>query len=323
MFCSKYSLHNNNPVVYCKDDVGDLIDGGVDIVKDDIIDPIGDLGTDIYHTGEDAYHDTVDYLEDDLLDDIGDIGTNAYHSVEDAVSDIYDTVNDAIYDIETFTFRTVDFVMDKGLGISGSTKFLRNLSTGVHAILRGIGDGNWQAIKMGIMIAVLVVVTILSWGAASPYLAAALAYGVPTAGAALLVTLAVISVASSIYSIYGMAVSIADIGEAIRNGSTAGVIKAAMESKAQMDLAFVNGWINGSMNMWMAGGILYDSPRAGDVLFNVTGSQKTTKFLNIQGSNSNNWQAWDIGRYHDYQKKVFGNLAGSDFFAVSPLAQRI
>ena len=88
-------------------------------------------------------------------------------------------------------------------------------------------------------------------------------------------------------------------------------------------VGYINDFMNGSMNLWMAGGILYDSPRAGDTMFNVTGDMNTTKFLGIKNNNSNKWSEWNSDRYHDYQKKVFGNLAGSDFFAVNKLAQRI
>lgn len=39
------------------------------------------------------------------------------------------------------------------------------------------------------------------------------------------------------------------------------------------------------MNEWMAGGRLYDAPRAGDLHFNVTGNMNTTKFLGLPYTN--------------------------------------
>ena len=88
-------------------------------------------------------------------------------------------------------------------------------------------------------------------------------------------------------------------------------------------LDYTNDWINGSMNMWMAGGVLYDAPRAGDSMFHVDGDLNTTKFLSKPDYNQTTWSDWNTGQYHSYNKKVFGNMAGDEFFAVSPLAQRI
>ena len=42
----------------------------------------------------------------------------------------------------------------------------------------------------------------------------------------------------------------------------------------------------GQMNRWMAGGDLYDAPRAGDVMFNVAGNLNTVRFLGLQDTNS-------------------------------------
>jgi len=88
-------------------------------------------------------------------------------------------------------------------------------------------------------------------------------------------------------------------------------------------LTFTNTWINGSMNYWFAGGMLYDAPKAGDIMFHPTGKLPTTKFLGLENENNSNFMEWDGGKMHDYQKKVYGNMAGDNFFGVSPLAQRL
>ena len=50
---------------------------------------------------------------------------------------------------------------------------------------------------------------------------------------------------------------------------------------------FLDNIIDGSANDWMAGGKYYDSPRAGGVLFNVTGDLNTVRFLGLQDENYN------------------------------------
>jgi len=43
--------------------------------------------------------------------------------------------------------------------------------------------------------------------------------------------------------------------------------------------------IKHDVNKWMAGGSLYDAPRAGNVLFNVIGDLNTTRFLGLEDKN--------------------------------------
>jgi hypothetical protein len=44
--------------------------------------------------------------------------------------------------------------------------------------------------------------------------------------------------------------------------------------------------MDGDMNDWMAGGMLYDSPRAGDLFFNPTGDLNTVRFLGLEDNNN-------------------------------------
>ena len=61
------------------------------------------------------------------------------------------------------------------------------------------------------------------------------------------------------------------------SGRTGGAIQ---DTKSYITLNTSN-----EMNRWMAGGDLYDAPRAGDVLFNVAGNLNTVRFLGIQDTN--------------------------------------
>ena len=72
---------------------------------------------------------------------------------------------------------------------------------------------------------------------------------------------------------------------------------------------------DGSVNDWMAGGNLYDSPRAGNVFFNVTGDMNTVRFLGLQDKNFNphlNRKLNGMAELH----KMLGVTAGSKGFSV-------
>lgn len=71
---------------------------------------------------------------------------------------------------------------------------------------------------------------------------------------------------------------------------------------------------NGEMSDWMAGGSMYDSPRAGDILFNAMGNLNTTVFLGLENKNF----AFDMTASYANAEvfKTFGALAGDDRFSV-------
>jgi len=68
------------------------------------------------------------------------------------------------------------------------------------------------------------------------------------------------------------------------------------------------------LNRWMAGGDLYDAPRAGDVLFNPIGDMNTVKFLGLQ--NKNFTPNLNIAFANPDVYKSLGINAGDDNFSV-------
>ena len=255
----------------------------------------------------------------------GDIASDIYHTAEDAVEDIYHEVVQPALDITIdFLYYELDMALDiidygfEAVGVSGSTKFLDNINTAARYIGHGIADGNWEAIKAGAMVAVAIVITWYTW---DPYVFANAIGSVIALSETAAIALIAAGYVAAIYSIYGISLSLAMIGNYINNPSRLAAI--ASRARDAMNIAFTNAWINGSMNMWMAGGILYDSPKAGDLLFNVTGDLNTTKFLNAENKNTTTWSNWNNGKYHEFERKVFGNMAGDEFFSISPIAQRI
>ena len=265
----------------------------------------------------------VERVVEDVGDFIGDVSTTVWNEV---LEPAYDATVDFTNDIIEYTMLDpVDFVLDDVLGISGALSMLYDVNEGTRWIMHGIGDGNWDAIKAGAMIAAAVVITIMTAGAGASIGAglAQAAFAMGITSAQVLMTAyyigVIISIASTIYSLYGIAVSVAQIGEIVKNGGIYNLTTHLQQMKDAMNLAFTNAFINGSMNLWRAGGVLYDAPKAGDLQFNVTGNLNTVRFLGMEDKNTNNWYSWTNDKYHDFSSKTFGNMAGDMFFSVKPI----
>ena len=265
------------------------------------------------------------FIEDaikDVGDFIGDASTEIWNEV---VEPVYDAAVDVLYETTDFAIDALDFVADDILGVSGAFDMLYDVNEGLHWIAHGIGDGNWDAIKAGAMIAAAIVITIMTLGAGAGVGAslAQAAFAMGITSAQVLMTAyyigVVVSIASTIYSLYGIAVSVAQIGEIVKNGGIYNLTTHLQKMKDTMNLAFTNAFINGSMNLWRAGGVLYDAPKAGDVQFNVTGNLNTVRFLGIEDKNTNDWHSWTNDKYHDFSSKTFGSMAGDMFFSVKPI----
>ena len=74
--------------------------------------------------------------------------------------------------------------------------------------------------------------------------------------------------------------------------------------------------LSGEMNSWMAGGNLYDAPRAGDVMFNVLGNMNTVRFLGIEDTNKIPDMVKEFVNPELFRS--LGNMAGDDNFSVIP-----
>lgn len=246
-----------------------------------VVDKIKDIGDSI----GDAFDDAVDFVED------------AGRFIEETVEDTYkyvvepmlDKSIEILHDATEYAIDSMDFVADDIFGISGAFDFLYNVNDGLEYIAYGIVEGDEKAIAVGAMVALSVVLTVVSFGTAAPMMAqslTALMYLAGGGGLGLAMgAVAVGMVALGIYSIYSITLPLADIGKALNAGGMAGVTKLAEKVRSDMNLDYVNMNINGALSLWMAGGVLYDAPRAGGVLFNVTGSLNTTQFLGLQNNN--------------------------------------
>lgn len=71
---------------------------------------------------------------------------------------------------------------------------------------------------------------------------------------------------------------------------------------------------SGDMGDWMAGGRMYDSPRAGNVLFNPIGNLNTTVFLGLENQNFSPSMVTTLANPEPFKK--FGTMAGDNGFSV-------
>jgi len=79
---------------------------------------------------------------------------------------------------------------------------------------------------------------------------------------------------------------------------------------------FASSLLSGEMNSWMAGGNLYDAPRAGDVTFNIMGNMNTVRFLGIEDTNNIPDMVTEFVNPELFRS--LGNMAGDDNFSVIP-----
>ena len=75
-------------------------------------------------------------------------------------------------------------------------------------------------------------------------------------------------------------------------------------------------FLSGDINSWMAGGDLYDAPRAGDVMFNVIGNMNTVRFLGLEDTNKFPDIVQEFVNPEVYRS--LGAMAGDKNFSVIP-----
>jgi len=267
--------------------------------------------------------------------------------VVDAVKDFVDDVVEVVVDVHVAFIDNVltpDILIDSVLDFAEVATdvltlglvddltddvfdFARDINTGMEYLTDQALTGDLNAIGQLIVVAGSIALTVASFGSTAPATSAVLAgisAGMTSGATALLLynVVMITTVAMSVYSLYGIAVSFAELGAMIASGGLMSLFSQLNTIKDAMNLATVNSWVNGTMGRWMAGGELYDAPRAGDLLFNPTGTQNTTKFLGLQDTNSNFYiQTSILGHFHTPHKLKFGAKAGDEGFSVSSLVK--
>lgn len=99
-----------------------------------------------------------------------------------------------------------------------------------------------------------------------------------------------------------------------RSGREFYVGKNTQGSVQQNQSTFLYLYTSNEMGDWMAGGNMYDSPRAGNVLFNPLGSLNTTVFLGLDNQNFSPSLPATLANPEVFKK--FGSLAGDTGFSV-------
>lgn len=86
------------------------------------------------------------------------------------------------------------------------------------------------------------------------------------------------------------------------------------EHSKKVNREYVSMYMDGTLNDWMAGGAMYDSPRAGNELFNPIGNLNTVTFLGIE--NKNPTPDLNLAYANPDVSRMFGPLAGDSRFSV-------
>lgn len=274
----------------------------------------------------------------------GSVG-GAVENIIDDVKDEYDRFEDTVKQevftpVQEFFEPVVEPIEEAGRDIyqeviepieEESRRFERrieDIGKGLEYLTKESFDGNWKA-ALGLTVSIASIVL----AGYSLYKAFSAAFDVAGlfsdfggenllsgfVSATIYATAVVGIVSLAIYSIYSVVMQFADLGEALRNMKNAPQIAERIQN--QMRLDYTSSWINGSMGLWMAGGMLYDAPRAGDVQFKPDGNLNTLVFLGKQNLNTSKfgmYQHGHIGRYNDMRMP---HLAGHEFFSVKPLAK--
>lgn len=293
-----------------------------------VVDAIKDIGQDIIDTAVNAVETTFNVTSELIQGNF----KEAYEELEGGVKEGFDILKDMahhtvnlLYEVTGETLDIVDEIFS-AVGIEGSMKFLQNLNEGANYLAHGILNGDWDAIKAGALIAIMVVITWFTAGAtadrASMFIVNILGEYLITNAVALQVIYYSTIIAQIAFATYGALLPIAEIGKAVVRGNVAPIFKVASDMRAAMNLSLVTSAINNTKDRWMAGGDLYDAPRAGDVLFNPTGVQNTTKFLGLQDQNINSYITNNVLGYgHEPHRKVYGSFAGEVNFSVNSLVK--
>ena len=268
--------------------------------------------------------DTVNNIERSarsLASNAGDaVGSAAQGDFSQSFRDIKAGFHDVI-DIYLSVFFEfgLTFVDDllENVGVKGSTQYGKDMVTATRYLAHGMLDAEWQAWKMAIILAALIFVSWLLGGLDGGGMAMAMANTIIitfeiTSYAAIVITVMATTVLAMAYVAYSITSPLAAIGRQIRHGGMNSVRMSAQSMERSMMMSTANSYIFGEMGEWMAGGSLYDSPRAGGVLLNPTGSQNTTRFLRMQDMNMNHYTDTYV------QEKYYNPMKFTGVAAVEP-----
>ena len=290
--------------------VSDVVGGATDFVSNTVQDTANFVSNTVQDTANfvsNTVSNTTDFVSNTVQDTTNFIGDVVQGDFSNAWGDIRNIGHGAVNYLANEVDNGLNLLdnTSQAFGVKGSVKFLQNVSAGARWVGNGIIDGNKTAIITGVTTAAAIIIMILF-----PPSASFLAPYIGSFGAGL------VTIAMYAYAIYSIMLPFAKIGEVLKSGGLPNLIAYIQQIKDMMALSFTKGWTNGTMGRWMAGGVLYDSPRAGDLLFNPTGSLATTKFLGLQDHNMNLQAKYGIYG-GDVHGRMLGPMAGDNSFSVA------
>lgn len=233
--------------------------------------------------------------------------------------DFFDIKTDNTYDMLEIKDEPASWI-----GITGGSKFVRNYEYGANHIGKLAAKGDNQAWKMIAGMTISIILLVISAGKSS--------YAWTTLTGIIWSVVSLYSLGSGIYGIIQILKSIEDLGSYLQGESEAALHeKLAMlidlygqleyDKEKALQFNFLSRSIDGTLQeYWMAGGKLYDAPRAGDIFFDPAGAMHTTRFLGLEDKNVNTWTRNAHGKIGDIFTRTFPNLAGGPFFEINKLA---
>ena len=249
----------------------------------------------------------VTHVIHNVVHTVTDTGKSAEHLVKDIGGGALDLTKRLGHEVTREVFDVTDFGLDaidlgfQQLGVKGSVNFLKDVSTGLEYTTSGVIDGDPESIAMAAVIAISIAsgVGALSnasmWSTAGSDWAEIVASGsaaamssADVAYTSFVIAQELASIVSSVYGVYTTAEMVATLGEEIQNYGTGAIydfLNSSYKKSKAIQTSYLNSFIDGSINDWMAGGKLYDAPRAGNIMFNVLGNMNTVRFLGREDTN--------------------------------------
>jgi len=229
-------------------------------------------------------------------------------TIVDVIKEVNHIAIDAVVDVHIELTELAGSTTDALVGSEFEAGTLVNAAEGARWVSHGIVEGDKNAILMGAILAASIALAVLSAGAATGLVMTAIAY---------------ISVA---YTIYNVTMTLAELGEMITQrpdlfyDSYGNLTMQYMHEYWQsmrdaMNLNIALGFITGSIYNWYPGQLLYDAPRAGDILFAADGAQDTVMFYGGQNNNIKMLNEVNVtNRYSEPWTNHIDNLAGENDF---------
>ncbi len=212
--------------------------------------------------------------------------------------------------------------------IDDAARWTSDLGKGLEFLVKAAMNGDMKALLyIAVLVVSIVIAVVFPPASGLAAWAAGLVVGLSTTLAVVVwVTVYAATVLSWLYGVYNVMMmldGIADLGDMLKRGGKKAILGLSLELEkmvARGRVATVSSAFNGQMSMWMAGGDLYDSMKAGDIAFKPDGNLNSQVFLGLPNMNSGTkFSRYQSGSIGDFASTKTNALAGDMFFSGTAL----